>query len=297
MNCSVYSSSFLSPYRNSHPHQLSSFRIDDILKAPTSISPTFIDPTALWSSFAAQLLAYSPEILSVSTATTTTASPNDISPALISPQKHLHHRHQYHPYLSISRHSPTTKIQHDSTSNLTTSTNKNNYQHTLSPLSIKDKIQHQHIDRNECLSSMIPSSSHHQASPATAAAAYWPYLYSRCNPTAVSTASVSRRKGGQIRFSAEQSLQLEKKFEISQYLSPVERKQIAKTLHLSERQIKTWFQNRRAKHRRSAATVVKKDVDKSCSSPQQTDDEDDDDDDIDIDDNVDEEHATSSNSN
>ncbi|CAF0781406.1 unnamed protein product [Rotaria sp. Silwood1] len=301
MNCSVYTPSFLS-YKNSHSHQLSSFRIDDILKTPTSsssssssssISPTFIDPTTLWSSFASQILAYSPELLSIST--TTTSPSNDISqtiPNLISPQKHLHHRHQYHPYLSVSRHSPTTKLQHDTT-------NKNNYQHTLSPLSIKDKIQHQHIDRNDCLSSMIPpppSSHHHQVQPPTAA--YWPYLYTRCNPslTTTTTTNVSRRKGGQIRFSAEQSLQLEKKFEISQYLSPVERKQIAKTLHLSERQIKTWFQNRRAKHRRSAATVTKKDIDKSCSSPQQSDEEDDDDD-IDVEDNVDEEHATSSNSN
>jgi len=144
----VYTPSSFLPYRSSHPHPLSSFRIDDILKTPTAISPTFFDPTTLWSSFAAQILAYSPELLSISTATTT--SPNDISPPipnLISPQKHLHHRHQYHPYLSISRHSPTTKIQHDPTSILTTSTNKNNYQHTLSPLSIKDKIQHQHIDR------------------------------------------------------------------------------------------------------------------------------------------------------
>jgi hypothetical protein len=145
MNCSVYTPSFL-PYRNSHPHPLSSFRIDDILKTPTAISPTFIDPATLWSSFAAQLLAYSPELLSVSTTTST----NDISPPipnLISPQKHPHHRHPYHPYLPISRHSPTTKIQHDPTSILTTSTNKNNYQHTLSPLTIKDKIQHQHLDR------------------------------------------------------------------------------------------------------------------------------------------------------
>ncbi|CAM4989262.1 unnamed protein product, partial [Rotaria socialis] len=71
------------------------------------------------------------------------------------PQQLRHHQHQYHPYLSISRHSPTTKIQHDSTSNLTTSTNKNNYQHTLSPLSIKDKIQHQHIDPNGKFKSII----------------------------------------------------------------------------------------------------------------------------------------------
>lgn len=93
---------------------------------------------------------------------------------------------------------------------------------------------------------MIPPVSHHQTtataptSTAAAVAAYWPYIYSRCHPTATSTTSnpISRRKGGQIRFSAEQSLQLEKKFEVSQYLSPVERKQIAKTLQLSERQVK-----------------------------------------------------------
>lgn len=71
-------------------------------------------------------------------------------------------------------------------------------------------------------------------------AAYWPYLYTRCNPPSVTT-NISRRKGGQIRFSAEQSLQLEKKFEISQYLSPVERKQIAKSLQLSERQVREHF--------------------------------------------------------
>ena len=90
----------------------------------------------------------------------------------------------------------------------------------------------------------VPHHHHHQPPPpsnaAAAVAAYWPYLYSRCHPAATSagTATVSRRKGGQIRFSAEQSLQLEKKFEISQYLSPVERKQIAKTLQLSERQVR-----------------------------------------------------------
>lgn len=91
------------------------------------------------------------------------------------------------------------------------------------------------------MSSIIATASHHQVPPTSnasvaAAAAYWPYLYARCNPPATA-ANISRRKGGQIRFSAEQSLQLEKKFEISQYLSPVERKQIAKSLQLSERQV------------------------------------------------------------
>lgn len=148
MNCSVYTPSFL-PYRTTHPHPLSSFRIDDILKTPTAMSPTFFDPTTLWSSFAAQLLAYSPELLSVSTTTSSSSSSNDHSPPIpnsISPSKHFHHRHQYHPYLS--RHSPTRKISHDLSSiGTTTAANKNNYHHTLSPLSMKDKIQHQHTER------------------------------------------------------------------------------------------------------------------------------------------------------
>lgn len=45
-------------------------------------------------------------------------------------------------------------------------------------------------------------------------------------------------------------MELEKKFENQKYLSPPERKRLAKVLQLSERQVKTWFQNRRAKWRR-----------------------------------------------
>ncbi|KAM4524072.1 hematopoietically-expressed homeobox protein hhex [Odontesthes bonariensis] len=59
-----------------------------------------------------------------------------------------------------------------------------------------------------------------------------------------------KRKGGQVRFSNDQTVELEKKFESQKYLSPPERKRLAKMLQLSERQVKTWFQNRRAKWRR-----------------------------------------------
>uniref|UniRef100_A0A8C6YGH2 Hematopoietically-expressed homeobox protein HHEX n=1 Tax=Naja naja TaxID=35670 RepID=A0A8C6YGH2_NAJNA len=59
-----------------------------------------------------------------------------------------------------------------------------------------------------------------------------------------------KRKGGQVRFSNDQTIELEKKFETQKYLSPPERKRLAKVLQLSERQVKTWFQNRRAKWRR-----------------------------------------------
>ncbi|XP_030021295.2 homeobox protein Hox-A7 [Manduca sexta] len=60
-----------------------------------------------------------------------------------------------------------------------------------------------------------------------------------------------RRKGGQVRFTATQTGALERRFNASKYLSPDERRTLASTLRLSDRQVKTWFQNRRAKWRRT----------------------------------------------
>uniref|UniRef100_A0A915PWP9 Homeobox domain-containing protein n=1 Tax=Setaria digitata TaxID=48799 RepID=A0A915PWP9_9BILA len=62
--------------------------------------------------------------------------------------------------------------------------------------------------------------------------------------------SQHKRKGGQIRFTNEQTDALEQKFDNHKYLSSQERKKLARSLQLSERQVKTWFQNRRAKWRR-----------------------------------------------
>ncbi|KPP78930.1 hypothetical protein Z043_101529 [Scleropages formosus] len=46
-----------------------------------------------------------------------------------------------------------------------------------------------------------------------------------------------KRKGGQVRFSNDQTVELEKKFDTQKYLSPPERKRLAKMLQLSERQV------------------------------------------------------------
>ncbi|XP_037661031.1 homeobox protein VENTX [Choloepus didactylus] len=51
-------------------------------------------------------------------------------------------------------------------------------------------------------------------------------------------------------FTAAQVSTLESSFQHRRYLGPPERKKLAKELQLSEVQIKTWFQNRRMKHKR-----------------------------------------------
>ena len=59
------------------------------------------------------------------------------------------------------------------------------------------------------------------------------------------------RKGGQIRFTGKQVEILESLFHQSKYISSDERKRISSQVKLSEKQIKTWFQNRRAKSKKT----------------------------------------------
>ncbi|XP_055617510.1 hematopoietically-expressed homeobox protein hhex [Toxorhynchites rutilus septentrionalis] len=61
----------------------------------------------------------------------------------------------------------------------------------------------------------------------------------------------SKRKGGQVRFTPQQTQSLERRFLNHKYLSPEDRRHLAVQLKLSDRQVKTWFQNRRAKWRRA----------------------------------------------
>uniref|UniRef100_A0A8R1DX12 Homeobox domain-containing protein n=1 Tax=Caenorhabditis japonica TaxID=281687 RepID=A0A8R1DX12_CAEJA len=66
--------------------------------------------------------------------------------------------------------------------------------------------------------------------------------------------SQARKKKTRTVFSRSQVSQLELMFECKRYLSSQERSTLAQKLHLTETQVKIWFQNRRNKFKRQAQT-------------------------------------------
>ncbi|KJH47524.1 homeobox domain protein [Dictyocaulus viviparus] len=60
-----------------------------------------------------------------------------------------------------------------------------------------------------------------------------------------------KKKKARTTFSGRQIFELEKQFDTKKYLSSTERTELAKKLHVTETQVKIWFQNRRTKWKKA----------------------------------------------
>lgn len=67
---------------------------------------------------------------------------------------------------------------------------------------------------------------------------------------------MARKKKTRTVFTRSQVMRLESMFEAKKYLSSAERSQLASSLHLSETQVKIWFQNRRNKYKRNCSALT-----------------------------------------
>lgn len=75
------------------------------------------------------------------------------------------------------------------------------------------------------------------------------------NETELDDEKLHMKKPGRMRFTPVQIQSLEKRFQKQHYLLPADRKFLAKSLHMTERQVKTWFQNKRAQYKRTRPLV------------------------------------------
>ncbi|KAL7991276.1 hypothetical protein Chor_015532 [Crotalus horridus] len=86
-----------------------------------------------------------------------------------------------------------------------------------------------------------------------AAAALTPFTVTRRIGHPYQNRTPPKRKKPRTSFSRVQICELEKRFHRQKYLASAERAALAKSLKMTDAQVKTWFQNRRTKWRRQTA--------------------------------------------
>jgi len=94
---------------------------------------------------------------------------------------------------------------------------------------------------------------------------------SRSDPNDIIAARTRTKDKYRVVYSDHQRLELEKEFHYSRYITIRRKAELSNAIGLSERQVKIWFQNRRAKERRSLKkqddTLLKDKLDSSLVSP------------------------------
>ncbi|VDN92459.1 unnamed protein product [Brugia pahangi] len=86
-----------------------------------------------------------------------------------------------------------------------------------------------------------------------------PLLYDHIALTINAWQTLGKIRRPRTAFTTEQLIELERNFAQTRYLSRPRRYQLAQKLHLSETQIKIWFQNRRMKNKRSGPAILSSD--------------------------------------
>ncbi|VIO96939.1 Homeobox protein ceh-12, putative [Brugia malayi] len=86
-----------------------------------------------------------------------------------------------------------------------------------------------------------------------------PLLYDHIALTINAWQTLGKIRRPRTAFTTEQLIELERNFAQTRYLSRPRRYQLAQKLHLSETQIKIWFQNRRMKNKRSGPVILSSD--------------------------------------